>query len=56
MATKSLILNNGVVLVVKAENNHVVVLYTEAGQDKEIPLKDMKEVRAWVKKHYNEEL
>lgn len=56
MATKSLILSNGTVLVVKAVNNHVVVLFTEAGEAKEIPFKDMKEVRKWVKQHYNEEL
>jgi len=56
MATKSLILSNGTVLVIKAMNNHVVVFYTEAGEDKEVPFKSMKEVRKWVKQHYNEDL
>ena len=56
MATKSLILNNGTVLVIKALSNHVLVIFKEAGESKEIPFKDMKEVRKWVKLHYNEEL
>jgi hypothetical protein len=56
MATKSFFLSNGKVLIVKAVENHVELFYEEAGEEKKKVYPNMKQLRIWIKKHFNEEL
>jgi hypothetical protein len=53
MRAKSITLACGAIIALRAVQNHIVIYY---GEDEETKVKDMKEVRAWVKKHFNEEL
>jgi len=56
MATKSYTLSNGVVLIITAIDNHIVVYYSEGGVDREVAFKDMKEARKWIKIKFKEDL
>jgi predicted small secreted protein len=53
MTLKTFLLDNGKSIAVKAVDKHIVIYYDD---EKEKIVKNIKEVKEWVKQHYNTEL
>ncbi len=53
MSLRTFLLENGTSIAIKVVDDQIVIFYDES---KEVIVKDMKEVKSWIKKHYNQEL